>query len=35
MRKGARLPMLELDTVIRFIVSTTQTKEDKQKTYSP
>ena len=31
MREVARLPMLELDTVIRFTVSTTQTKEDKQK----
>lgn len=31
MREVARLPMLELDTVIRFTVSTTQTKEDKRK----
>ena len=31
MREVARLPMLELDTVIRFTISTTQTKEDKQK----
>ena len=31
MREVARLPMLELDTVIRFTVSTTQTKADKQK----
>ena len=31
MREVARLPMLELDTVIRFTVSTTETKEDKQK----
>ena len=31
MREVAHLPMLELDTVIRFTVSTTQTKEDKRK----
>lgn len=31
MREVARLPMLELDTVIRFTISITQTKEDKQK----
>lgn len=31
MREVARLPMLELDTVIRFTISTTQKKEDKQK----
>ena len=31
MREVTRLPMLELDTVIHFTISTTQTKEDKQK----